>query len=88
MLKVDVRICNRLIVLKISIRNALQKMVNDWNNIFKGVDEIDVDFCFYVSPFLSVTARQPHAAALPLKSYFYGPLRGRRSALPPSRFAR
>ena len=29
-----------------------------------------IDSCFYVSPFLSVTARQPHAAALPLKSYF------------------
>ena len=31
-----------------------------------------IDFCFYISPFPSTmsTARQPHAAALPLKDFF------------------
>ena len=35
----------------------------------------------YVSPFQSTTstARQPHAVALPLKNFVYGPLRGRRT---------
>jgi hypothetical protein len=47
---------------------------------------MDIDFCLYVSPFPMVTARQPHAAALPLKLFFYGPLRGRRSTLSPSRY--
>jgi hypothetical protein len=45
-----------------------------------GQNRLSFDFYFYVSPFLSVTARHLHAAALPLKDYFYGPLRGRRSA--------
>ena len=62
--------------------------IHDWNSIFDEVEEVIDDFYFYISPFPMVTARQPHAAALPLKDYFYGPLRGRRSALPPSRFAR
>ena len=72
------------------IRDALQEIVQCWNSVFVIAEKIVVDFCFYVSPFPStmLTARQPHAAALPLKYLFYGPLRGRRSALPPSRFAR
>jgi hypothetical protein len=54
-------------------------MVDSWSSGFDGVEEMDIDFCFYVSPFPMVTARQPHAAALPLKYLFYCPLRGRRS---------
>ena len=61
-------------------------MVDDWNSGFDVAEEMDIDLCLYVSPFLSVTARHLHAAALPLKYFFYGPLRGRRSALPPSRY--
>ena len=61
------------------VRKALQWMVDCWNSVFEGAEDIGDVFCFYISPFLSVTARQPHATALPLKSYFYCPLRGRRS---------
>ena len=69
------------------IREALQGMVDCWNSGFEGAEEMVIDFCFYVSPFLSVTARHLHAAALPLKSFVYGPLRGRRTVRS-SRFAR
>jgi hypothetical protein len=62
--------------------------MNCWNSIFVVAEEMNIDFCFYISPFPStmLTARQPHAAALPLKRFFYGPLRGRRSTLSPSRY--
>ena len=55
--------------------------IHDWSRVFDVVEEMHIDFCFYISPFPSTmsTARQPHAAALPLNSYFYGPLRGRRT---------
>jgi hypothetical protein len=71
-----------LMVLKGWIRKALQKMVDCWNSLFDVAEEIVIDFCFYISPFPStmLTARHLHAAALPLKSFVYGPLRGRRSA--------
>jgi hypothetical protein len=63
------------------VREALQDIMNCWNSLFDGAEEMNIDFCLYVSPFPStmLTARQPHAAALPLKRFFYGPLRGRRS---------
>ena len=75
-------------MLRIWIREAVERLVDCWNGGFEGAEEIGGDFCFYVSPFPStmLTARHLHAAALPLKDYFYGPLRGRRSALPPSRY--
>ena len=62
--------------------------MNCWNRFFVEAEEMDIDFCCYISPFPStmLTARHLHAAALPLKSYIYCPLRGRRSALPPSRY--
>ena len=54
------------------VRDALQEMMNCWNSIFAKAEEMVIDLCFYVSPFPStmVTARQLHAAALPLKSFF------------------
>ena len=72
----------------VRIRDALQEMVDTWNSTFDEAEDIGDVFCLYVSPFPStmVTARQLHAAALPLKGLFYGPLRGRRSTLSPSRY--
>jgi hypothetical protein len=52
------------------VRHALQKILDCWNNGSVVAEEIGGYFCFYVSPFPMVTARQPHAAALPLKSFF------------------
>ena len=74
---------------KIWIREALLYILDCWSSVFDVVEEMDIDFCFYVSPFPStmLTARHLHAAALPLKDYFYGPLRGRRT-FRSSRFAR
>ena len=68
------------------VRDALQEMMDCWNRFFDVAEEMIIDFYLYISPFLSVTARHLNAAALPLKYYFYGPLRGRRSAMPPSRY--
>ena len=85
---IDVVIWNWLRLLMVWIRDALQWIFDCWNSLFVLAEEMVFDFCFYISPFLSVTARHLHAAALPLKSFFYGPLRGRRSTMPPSRFAR
>jgi hypothetical protein len=66
-------------VLNVWIREALQEILDSWNSLFDVAEEMGIDFCFYISPFLSVTARHLHAAALPLKRFFYGPLRGRRT---------
>ena len=57
-------------MLNTSIREALQWMVDCWNGGFEGAEEMVIDFCFYISPFPMVTARQPHAPALPLKGFF------------------
>ena len=47
-------------------------MVDCWNRFFDVAEEMNIDFCLYISPFQSATstARQPHAAALPLKYFF------------------
>ena len=54
------------------VRDAPQQIVTYWSSLFVVVEEMDSDFCLYVSPFPStmVTARQPHAAVLPLKDFF------------------
>ena len=59
-------------VWQVWIRDALQEILDCWNRFFDVTEDMVIDFCFYVSPFPStmLTARQPHAAALPLKSYF------------------
>jgi hypothetical protein len=33
------------------VRKTLQWMMDSCNGIFDGVEEMDIDFCFYVSPF-------------------------------------
>jgi hypothetical protein len=33
------------------VREALQWDVHCWNSIFDGAEEMDIDFCFYISPF-------------------------------------
>ena len=85
---IDLMIWNLPTIWGVWIRETLQEIVDCWNKFFDVAEEMDIDFCFYFSPFPStmLTARHLHAAALPLKDYFYGPLRGRRSALPPSRY--
>ena len=59
-------------VWSIWIRKAVQKIVDCWNSIFDGAEEMVIDLCFYVSQFPStmLTARHLHAAALPLKCFF------------------
>ena len=54
------------------VRDALQEMMDCWNSVFEEAEEIVFDLCFYISPLPStmLTARQPHAAALPLKRFF------------------
>ena len=50
-----------------------------WNSVFVEAKEMVMDFCLYVFPFPSTmfTARQPHTAALLLKSFVYDPFHGR-----------
>ena len=47
----------------VCIRDALQWMMDDWNRGFDVAEEMDIDFCFYISPFPMVTAR-PFRACL------------------------
>jgi hypothetical protein len=41
------------------VREALQEIVDCWNRFFVEAEEMNIDFCFYVSPFPSTmsTAR-------------------------------
>ena len=70
LLIIYVVIWNLPMVSVVWIREALQWIFNCWNSDFDGAEEVITDFCLYVSPFPStmVTARQPHAAALPLST--------------------
>ena len=33
------------------LRKALQSMINYWNKFFDEAEEMDIDFCLYVSPY-------------------------------------
>jgi hypothetical protein len=53
-LRVDVGIWNCSMMLKASIREVVERLVDCWNSSFEGAEETVVDFCCFIALFSMV----------------------------------
>ena len=53
-LRVDVGIWNCSMMLKASIREAVERLVDCWNGGFDVAEEMDIDFCCFIALFSMV----------------------------------